>query len=170
MSKHSLEIQYEEFPSIDALSPEERELAVAAMAARKNAYAPYSKFAVGAALRTQDGHIFLGSNQENVNFKGSCAERVALDAASTAGYKTHIRTIAICGSLQDDEHVVELANGPISPCGQCRQDLKEVEDVGHEPLIILLVSATSVRRFVGMHNLLPFGVGPKGLGDSIRSA
>jgi len=90
-------------------------LVVEALKARENAYAPYSKFKVGAALLTSDGIVFLGCNIENVSFGLTmCAERVALGAAVQAGFSDFER-VAI--AADSDE--------PIVPCGACRQVLAE---------------------------------------------
>jgi len=167
MTHHFLQIAYEEFPDLHALSPAEADLAQRAQEAQQHAYAPYSHFAVGAALQTETGEIFTGSNQENVNFKGSCAERVALDTAASHGFKHGIRTIAIVGNPVGVHGENAADHEPISPCGQCRQDLREVEDLGGTELVILLVAPHCVRRFTGMRQLLPFGVGPQDLGERL---
>jgi cytidine deaminase len=91
------------------------ELMAATAKARKNAYAPYSKFTVGAALLTKDGEIFLGSNVENASFGLTiCAERSAVAAAVAAGHRD-LDAIAI---LTDSKK-------PALPCGACRQVLAE---------------------------------------------
>lgn len=83
--------------------------------ARERAYAPYSKFAVGAALLTADGQIFGGCNVENISYGlTNCAERVAIGAAIAAG-KREFLAVA----------VVADTGVPISPCGACRQVLAE---------------------------------------------
>ena len=92
-------------------------LIAAAMKARKNAYARYSNFAVGAALRTVSGVVFTGCNVENSAFGESmCAERVAVFAAVAAGERrfSHIAIIADCPA-------------PLTPCGSCRQVLAEFD-------------------------------------------
>jgi cytidine deaminase len=90
-------------------------LLAAARDARENAYAPYSKFTVGAALDTGEGQVFLGCNVENASYGLTmCAERVAIGAAVTAGYRD-FATIAVAGP----DGVVT------SPCGACRQVLAE---------------------------------------------
>ncbi len=92
-----------------------KELLAAAEAARKVAYAPYSKFTVGAAVRTKSGKIFSGCNVENVSFGLTiCAERSAVAAAISAGE----RDFVVIG-------VVANSKTPALPCGACRQVLAE---------------------------------------------
>ena len=94
---------------------EDRALIELATAARENAYAPYSNFAVGAALLCEDGEVFLGCNVENISFGLTCcAERVALGAAVVAGQRA-FRCIAVVADTDE----------PVSPCGACRQVMAE---------------------------------------------
>jgi len=91
------------------------ELVSAAHAARSAAYAPYSSFAVGAALLTDSGRLFTGCNIENISFGLTiCAERAAICAAVSAGER-RFTSIAI----------VSDSKTPVSPCGACRQVLSE---------------------------------------------
>ncbi len=88
--------------------------------ARKNAYTPYSHFAVGAALLCEDGSVYLGCNIENSSYGCTvCAERVAVFKAVSEG-KSKFSAIAIVGAGQN-----EAANEPCYPCGVCRQVLSE---------------------------------------------
>jgi cytidine deaminase len=89
----------------------------AARRAMKNAYAPYSKFKVGAALVTTKGRIFLGCNVENASYgMTNCAERTAIfTAVAQLGPKMEIRAIAVTNNH----------NAPCSPCGACRQVIYE---------------------------------------------
>ena len=90
-------------------------LVAAAWQAREAAYAPYSNFAVGAALLAKDGRIFMGCNVENISYGlTNCAERVAIGAAVAAGVREFIAVA-----------VVADTGVPISPCGACRQVLAE---------------------------------------------
>ncbi len=90
----------------------------ASKSAREKAYVPYSKFPVGAALLTKDGEVFLGCNIENASFGlTNCAERTAIFKAVSEGKKEFV-AIAISGDTE----------GPISPCGACRQVLAEFCD------------------------------------------
>jgi cytidine deaminase len=91
------------------------ELVAAAWQARESAYAPYSKFAVGAALLTVDGRIFSGCNVENLSYGlTQCAERTAICSAVAAG----VRNFAMLAVVADTAV-------PISPCGACRQVMAE---------------------------------------------
>jgi len=91
------------------------ELIAAARRARENAYAPYSHFAVGAALQTKSGRIFTGCNVENLSFGLTiCAERNAIGTAAVAG-ELEFAAIAI----------VADSKAPVTPCGACRQVLAE---------------------------------------------
>ena len=84
-----------------------------ALAVRTNAYAPYSNFLVGAALATEDGTVFTGTNVENASYGLTiCAERVAACTAAAAGHRK-ITAVAVSTS------------GGASPCGACRQFLSE---------------------------------------------
>ncbi len=91
------------------------QLTESALAAREKAYAPYSKFAVGAALRTKSGRIFRGCNVENLSFGLTiCAERNAVFAAVAEGEREFDAIAIVADSIQ-----------PVTPCGACRQVLAE---------------------------------------------
>ena len=94
------------------------QLIVEAKLARERAYAPYSKFKVGAAVLTKDGKIFHGCNVENASYGlCNCAERTALFSAVAAGYRPgDFQQIAVTGDT----------DGPIAPCGACRQVIIEL--------------------------------------------
>lgn len=120
----------------------DKELFKAALAARKNAYAPYSKFAVGAAVRTAGGSIFTGCNVENASYGLSCcAERCAIFAAVGAGERDFT---ALC--------VVAATEGPVSPCGACRQVMTEFKI----PKIILANTDGEFKIYTP-EELLPYG-------------
>ncbi len=120
----------------------DRELIEQAKKAREYAYAPYSKFSVGAALLTENGKVFLGCNIENSSFGLSiCAERVALFKAISSGEKVFLK-LAVVGSQ----------NTKILPCGACRQVLFEFAP----DLIIVSLNHDKV-RYCSLKELLPEG-------------
>lgn len=93
----------------------DQELYDAAVKARKNAYCPYSHFAVGAAVRTRDGRIFTGCNIENASYGLTvCAERNAIFAAVKEGYREFLALLVTADTPE-----------PVSPCGACRQVMAE---------------------------------------------
>jgi len=170
MRPHKLTIEYDEYESPDELAEDEQSLLESAWTARQNSYAPYSNFNVGAAVLTKDGQVYQGSNQENANFKVSCAERVALDSIGAAGKKDSIVKLAVVGGPNslDRQEIPNDPEEPITPCGQCRQDIKEAEDLSDDPVVIILASRNRIRRFVGVKQLLPFAFGPADLGISLK--
>lgn len=116
-----------------------KSLIEAAWEAREMAYAPYSKFQVGAALLAKDGRIFLGCNVENISYGlTNCAERVAIGAAIAAGVREFVAVAVVA-----DTEV------PISPCGACRQVLAEFG----VPMILL--SNRTERLEFTLEELLP---------------
>lgn len=111
------------FESIEELSFEDKKLMEAAVVARKNGYAPYSNFQVGAAALLENGEVVIGNNQENASYpSGLCAERVAVFYAGAKYPGVRIKAIAISATSID--YVVDT---PAAPCGNCRQALSEYE-------------------------------------------
>jgi cytidine deaminase len=101
----------------------------AARNAAKNAYAPYSAFHVGAALQLDTGQIVTGANFENASYGLSlCAETVAIAKASSDGQLSNITAIAIAGGPAKIDMSADLGHDPVTPCGRCRQVIKEVAD------------------------------------------
>lgn len=120
------------------------ELMQRARAARDRAYAPYSRFQVGAALLTRDGHVFEGCNVENSAYGlCNCAERTAVFSAVAAGYRPG-----------DFEHLAVIADteGPVSPCGACRQVLAEL---GGDTLVVTLACLHGEHIQTTVGELLP---------------
>jgi len=127
--------------------PELAELFAAAKAAQANAYAPYSRFPVGAALRTPSGAVFSGCNVENAAYpQGACAEAGAISAMALAGER---RIAEIC--------VVGDGEGLCTPCGGCRQRIREFAD---ERTLVHVAGPKGVRRTFTLAALLPESFGP----------
>jgi cytidine deaminase len=113
MENITINTSFSVYSSIDELPQEVKQLMQEAVAIRKKAYAPYSKFRVGAALVLDNGKVVLGSNQENAAYpSGLCAERVAVFHAGAMYPEARILKIAI--SAASDEKEVD---SPIPPCG-----------------------------------------------------
>ena len=126
------------------------ELFAAAKAAQANAYAPYSRFRVGAALRTPSGAIYSGGNVENAAYpEGWCAETSAISAMARAGER-HIAEICVIG---DGEALC-------TPCGGCRQRIREFAEAG---TVIHIAGPTGVRATFRLSALLPELFGPEHL-------
>lgn len=142
------------------LSVNDQQLIQSAIDACQYAYAPYSNFKVGAAVRTDDQHIVIGSNQENSAFPiGQCAERVALyNLAHQLGRKI-IDTIAVAVDNEEQQ-------SPASPCGACRQLLSEYRSYQTQPIRLLLTLANGgeVYEIRDVNDLLPLAFDGKFLG------
>lgn len=153
MENKQLTIQYTEYASIDELPADDKELMRFAMKAAGNAYAPYSNFHVGAAVRLADGRIVTGSNQENIAYpSGLCAERVALFSAAHGYPDQPVTALAVAGCDQTGEYV------EASPCGACRQVMAETElSTGRKMDILCYLKGGQIRRIQGSDSLLPFG-------------
>ncbi|ERT57653.1 cytidine deaminase [Prevotella sp. BV3P1] len=136
---------------LDELSPQDQELVQAAIKATKNAYANYSRFYVGAALRLENGKMVIGANQENAAFpSGLCAERTAVFAAQANYPESPIETLAIVGRNEKG-----ILSDPITPCGACRQVILEIEDRYKKPIKILLYGTQKIYCVRSVKDLLP---------------
>lgn len=134
MKENKFEFNYKVYENIAELPEEDQWLLNEAREVTSNAYAPYSKFQVGAVAKMANGEIVAGSNQENASFPvGLCAERVLLASVSSLFPRVPIETIAISykSELQKSDH-------PISPCGICRQSLQEFEGRVSHPVRLVL--------------------------------
>ena len=108
-----------------------------ALKALKNAYAPYSKFKVGAAILTETGKIYHGCNVENASFGGSiCAERNAATTAIAEEGKVRFKAIAIASTSDE----------PAPPCGICRQFLSEFTDT-NAPVYLVSEKSGKIKEF-----------------------
>ena len=127
-----------------------------AIQARKNAYAPYSGYCVGAALLCDDGQIFTGCNVENASYGATnCAERTAVFKAVSEGAQ-RFSAIAIAGGKQGAD-VLDMAY----PCGVCRQVLREFSVPAEMQIIVC--RSDSDYRILTLEQLLPDSFGPDNL-------
>ena len=151
MTNKEIKIAYQEFSTINELEAKDRELAQAAVEATELAYAPYSKFNVGAAVLFEDGIIIKGSNQENAAYpSGLCAERTALFYASASRPDKAMTAIAIAASQNGS-----LCETPATPCGACRQVMAQYQLKSGLPMSVLLVGAHKIWKFEKVDDLLP---------------
>jgi cytidine deaminase len=133
-------------------------LVAAAIAAAKHAYAPYSNFHVGAALLLDTGEIVTGANFENASYGMTlCAETVAIAKANSDGQLRQIVAIAVAGGPEG-----RIGAAPITPCGRCRQVIKEVADETGIDLPVHCAHASGYDTHL-LSKLLPHGFGPASL-------
>ena len=121
--------------------------------AARNAYAPYSKFNVGAAVRLANGEVVTGNNIENAAYpSGLCAERVAMFAAMAKYPNVPFEALAVTAYSTS-----KTIDEPVAPCGACRQVMVEVEQLSKQPLRVLCQGETGpVFAFDGIESLMPF--------------
>lgn len=154
MQKRKVAFELLAYDSLEELSEEDQKLMKAAIDARGNAYAPYSKFKVGAAVELVNGEIIVGNNQENASYpSGLCAERVAVFQAGAIYPGVAISVIAI--SAGSENHKVSR---PAAPCGNCRQSVSEYEQKQNAPIRILMMGETGeVWECDSISAILPLG-------------
>jgi cytidine deaminase len=151
MHTSKIEITVYEAASVEELCPEDAELLQKAIEATRQAYAPYSKFNVGAAVLLDNGETICGSNQENAAYpSGLCAERVALFYANSRYPEAAIRAIAIHSSVGGHANP-----DPVYPCGDCRQVLLECENRFGQPVKVIMGSAGRIQIVHRISDLLP---------------
>ena len=151
MTNKEIKIAYTEYAGIDELAAKDKELAEAAISATATAYAPYSKFNVGAAVRLDSGLIVKGSNQENAAYpSGLCAERTAMFYAAATYPENAITAIAVAAGQNGI-----LCDNPVTPCGACRQVMAQYQVKGGHPMAILLVGSSKIWKFDKVEDLLP---------------
>lgn len=136
-------------------------LVKAARGAAKHAHAPYSRFAVGAAVLLDDGAVVTGTNFENASYGLSlCAETVALGTVNSQGKLRNVVAIAVIGGRMD-----HADTAPISPCGRCRQIINEAAQLAGRDLPVFCAGAAGDDIAAHMlSDLLPHAFGPADLG------
>ena len=148
-----LNLEFKEVDSISDLTQSYVELINKARQASELAYAPYSRFNVGAAAKLDNGEIHLGSNKENASFPaGICAERNVLNYISDLRPKSKILSIAVYADPKDFQ-----LEEPVSPCGICRQVLAETEQLQQKEIEIILTGQKgNALIFSSAASMLPF--------------
>jgi cytidine deaminase len=152
MQEKKYEFSYKVFDNIDELTEDQQKLLIKAIEVTGSAYAPYSRFKVGAVAMLANGELVCGSNQENASFPaGLCAERVLLSSISSQYPGIPIEMIAI--SYKSDH---QASDHPVAPCGICRQSLHEMEKRLNHPIQLLLGGSTGkVLLIESIGQLLP---------------
>jgi cytidine deaminase len=156
MQSSTFSFQLEEFYSSEELPAADAELLQKAREVCKQAYAPYSGFGVGAVALLANNEIMSGTNQENASYPvGVCAERALLAAAGTLYPGIPILKIAL--SYHSSDHP---ANSPITPCGMCRQAIREFEMRTGSPVCLIMGGQEGPVWIIReSQNLLPLAFG-----------
>jgi len=150
-STKSISSTYQEFEKPEELDRFDRELLYAARDIAMNAYAPYSNFRVGAAIRLSSGIIVTGANVENAAFpSGICAERSALSNSVSNHPDDNPIAIAIAAITEDG-----LTDDPVTPCGNCRQVIAEEESRTGKKIRIILAGKNKTLIIESIATLLP---------------
>lgn len=157
----TFQFNYTEYDNDSALNAADKHLLSEAKKITVNAYAPYSKFKVGASVLLKNGRIVLGVNIENASYPvGICAERSALASAISQFPNEEIETIAISYVAPSGSN-----DQPAFPCGMCRQFISECEDRNHKPIRLILGAQNGkVIILDTVKHLLPFSFGGGDLG------
>lgn len=138
--------------SADRVDPAAAELFELAKEVQRNAHVPYSRFPVGAALRTEGGRVFTGANIENAAYpEGMCAEASAIAAMASAGERVIDTIVTVC----DGEALS-------TPCGGCRQKIREFATAA---TVVHAAGPEGIRRTYSMDALLPDSFGPENLAE-----
>jgi cytidine deaminase len=152
MKEININSSFSVYESLTDLPIEIQSLMQQAIAIRKKPYAPYSKFRVGTAILLDNGHIVLGSNQENAAYpSGLCAERVAIFQTGAIYPDAKIIKMAITAASDTNK-----TTSPIPPCGACRQSISEYECKQNTPIEIYFMGESGeVYKSASIENLLP---------------
>jgi cytidine deaminase len=152
MKKKTVSFDVWVYDTLSDLPADELKLLNMAVEARKDAYAPYSNFKVGAAVLLGNDEVVIGNNQENASFPaGLCAEGVAVFQAGARFPGVAIKAIAI--SAASTKYPVDK---PVAPCGVCRQSVSEYENRQKSPITLLMMGEKgAVYKCDSIANILP---------------
>jgi cytidine deaminase len=152
LKKITIKTELDSYEALTEMTQEEQNLMQKAKEACEKAYAPYSKFKVGAALLLENGKIILGNNQENAAYpSGMCAERVAI-------WKAHsdypdVKMLKMALTIKSEKQVID---SPVPPCGACRQSIAEYEVKQKTPIEIFFMGEKgAIYKTKSLANLLP---------------
>jgi cytidine deaminase len=139
-------------------------LIAAARAASAHAYAPYSRFHVGAALAFADGAIVTAANVENASYGlALCAETVAVSQVMAQGVRGGLLAVAVVGGAPGPDGAAMSGGPAVTPCGRCRQVLNEIAQLGDTDPVVWSVGGDTVIE-MRLSELLPHAFGPANLG------
>src|SRR6056297_3058403 len=151
MKKQIIQSELIEYNSQDELNAEHKRLIEEAKEAAQKAYAPYSKFKVGAAVLLKNGEVIQGNNQENAAYpSGLCAERVAIFYANSNFPNIPITAIAITAVTKS-----EFVKLPVTPCGSCLQVMLESEKRANQPIQVILYGQEKITLADSIKQFLP---------------
>jgi len=152
LKKLNINTSFSVYKSLEELDDSTKELMIKAIEIRKIAYAPYSKFKVGATVLLDNGTIVFGNNQESAAYpSGLCAERVAVFQAGSLYPNAKILKIAISATSD-----INPTKRPTPPCGACRQSISEYEQKQKSPIEIYFMGETGeIYKSDSLKNLLP---------------
>jgi cytidine deaminase len=151
MKKVQINIDIEQYQTLEELNQEDRDLIINAKNTCKNAYAPYSHFKVGVALLLENGVVINGTNQENSAYpSGMCAERVALFYANSQYPDVPVKALALSAFYEE-----KFTDTITAPCGACRQVIIETEYRFKKPIKLLLFSSSKILILNKASDLMP---------------
>jgi len=152
LKKITINTSFTVYDSLEELDDSTKELMLKAIEIRKVAYAPYSKFKVGATILLDNGNIIFGNNQESAAYpSGLCAERVAIFQAGCLYPNAKILKIVISATSD-----LNPTKRPTPPCGACRQSISEYEQKQKSPIEIYFMGETGeIYKSDSLENLLP---------------
>ncbi len=152
MNKREIKSTLIDYNSLAELDSKYQELIQKAKEAAEKAYAPYSKFRVGAAVLLENDVIIQGNNQENSAYpSGLCAERVAIFYANSNYPNVTIKAVAVTANTEKG-----FIKEPIPPCGSCLQVMLESENRRQNPIKVLLYGEDKITVAEGIKQFLPF--------------
>ncbi len=152
MEQKSIVIHYDEYQKNEGLDLSDIQLLESAKRAANGAYAPYSRFNVGASVRLSNGEIISASNQENAAYpSGLCAERVAIFYAHARYPEAYIESLAVTAIVGGEQ-----CDTPTYPCGACRQVMAESEQRGGHPIRIIIGGSELTQVVMSTESLIPF--------------